>query len=168
MAITQEVLDLRMQLDELGIDYAPALGEKKLKELLDENTKPEVKEPKELTKMDMIKEATQLIRVIISPMSPEEHKLSGNFFRVGNSIIPSEMYYVPYNIANGWHVPKILLDTLKEKTYVTKLMVKNPKTNEEVLKTAQVPSYNIIELPPITDEELEDLKKTQLLRNSSE
>ena len=91
MAITQEVLNLRMQLDELGIDYAPALGEKKLKELLDENTKPEVKEPKELTKMDMIKEATQLIRVIISPMSPEEHKLSGNFFRVGNSIIPSEM-----------------------------------------------------------------------------
>ena len=101
-------------------------------------------------------------------MSPEEHKLSGNFFRVGNSIIPSEMYYVPYNIANGWHVPKILLDTLKEKTYVTKLMVKNPKTNEEVLKTAQVPAYNIIELPPITDEELEELKKTQLLRNSSE
>ena len=166
-----ELDKLKEQADELGIEYSPRIGVEKLREKIQENTGEGKEEAPKLSedeqrKQDIIdkrKEATRLVRVIITPNQPEKRSLNGEIFSVSNDII-SLKKYVPFGNENGWHIPVANYKLLKEKKFQTFRDIK--VGGHEQKKGALVPAYNVYELDPLTEKEIADLAKAQRARQS--
>lgn len=103
----------------------------------------------------------QLIRVRIINMDAEDTRRFG-MFSVNTPdtedvtrIIP----LLPETGADAWHIPRVLLNHLKEMKFPK--TVKDPKTQRPV--TSWVPRFNFEILPDLTQEELEAIRKHQML-----
>lgn len=166
-----ELDKLKEQADELGIEYSPRIGVVKLQEKIQEHTGEGVEEAPKLSKeeqrkKDIIanrKEATRLVRVIVTPNQPEKRSLNGEIFSVSNDIV-SLKKYVPFGNENGWHIPVAIFKLLKEKKFQTFRDIK--VGSHEQKEGSLVPAYNIYELDPLTEKEVADLAKAQHARQS--
>lgn len=165
----KEVLMARA--DKLGISYSNNIGletlRKRIEDKLDEADKAEEEElvkhtPSPLQKKR--KEALQLIRVNITSMENTKNNLSGEIFTVSNNVIGTVKRYIPFG--QDWHIERIFLDTLREKQFQRFTSVNT--TNGSVRRAMLVPAYAIQELPPLTEKELDELRKSQMARNSIE
>ena len=163
----KEVLMTRA--DKLGISYSNNIGletlRKRIEAKLDEADKEEeeVKHtPSPLQKKR--KEALQLVRVNITSMENTKNNLSGEIFTVSNNVIGTVKRYIPFG--QDWHIERIFLDTLREKQFQRFTSVNT--TNGSVRRAMLVPAYAIQELPPLTEKELDELRKSQMARNSIE
>lgn len=163
----KEVLMARA--DKLGISYSNNIGletlRKRIEAKLDEADKAEeeVKHtPSPLQKKR--KEALQLVRVNITSMENTKNNLSGEIFTVSNNVIGTVKRYIPFG--QDWHIERIFLDTLREKQFQRFTSVNT--TNGSVRRAMLVPAYAIQELPPLTEKELDELRKSQMARNSIE
>ena len=103
----------------------------------------------------------QLIRVRIINMDAEDARRFG-MYSVNTPdtedvtrIIP----LLPETGADAWHIPRVLLNHLKEMKFPK--TVKDPKTQRPV--TSWVPRFNFEILPDLTQEELEAIRKHQML-----
>lgn len=98
------------------------------------------------------KEATRLVRVNITAMSPFEKQLKGAFFDVGNSVIGAVRRYVPFDV--DWHVEEIIVEHLKNKKYRTKREYKDPVTRQTVYENLFHRAFGVVVLESLTSEEL--------------
>lgn len=173
---------LMQRADKLGIKYSNNIGLETLRERIDakleereavieeeeeESNKKETqtaKQVKETAVQKARKEALKLVRVNITSMENTKNNLSGEIFTVSNGIA-SVKRYVPFGI--DWHIEQMLLNTLKEKEFQRFGTEKTP-SGQTVRRAKSVPAYAIQILPPLTKEELEDLRKSQLARQSIE
>lgn len=164
---------LLQRADLLGISYSNNIGvetlRKRIEAKLDELDKEEEEQEKEVKHKDtplqkQRKEALKLIRVNITSMENTKNNLSGEIFTVSNNVVGTIKRYIPFG--QDWHIEKILLDTLREKQFQRFTSVNT--TNGSVRRAMLVPAYAIQELPPLTEKELEELRKSQLARNSIE
>ena len=160
---------LMARADKLGISYSNNIGletlRKRIEAKLDEADKAEeeVKHtPSPLQKKR--KEALQLVRVNITSMENTKNNLSGEIFTVSNNVIGTVKRYIPFG--QDWHIERIFLDTLREKQFQRFTSVNT--TNGSVRRAMLVPAYAIQELPPLTEKELDELRKSQMARNSIE
>lgn len=112
------------------------------------------------------KEAMQLVRVIVTPTTASEQEYAGEVFTVSNSLVGTVRRFVPFGNDNGWHIERILLNTLKEK----KIQIfKEKRVDGQVIKEGRLlPAYSIVELPPLTEDELKKLADSQRARQSVE
>lgn len=151
----KDIKELKKEADDLEIKYAANISAVALQQRINE-----AKDPRRTA----IKNATKLVRVIVSPNDPSKKELEGEIFTAANSLV-KETKYVPYNNTKGWHIPYIIYEMLKEKQ--TQLFVtKQLKNGESVRIGKQIPAYNITLLDDLTKEELEDLAKAQQARAS--
>lgn len=133
-------------------------------EARNENLKAAVKEQKKpenkaasigKTKADARKEASKLVRCIVTAMDKDKAELHGEIISCGNSMTGMVKKFVPFG--KEWHIPKIIVDSLKEKKMWT---TRDRKTVKGVVKeNAEIPAYNVQELPDLTQEELDRITK---------
>lgn len=110
-----------------------------------------------------IKEATKLIRIRVTNMNPAKSELPGEIFTTGNSVIGTIRKYVPFGGTAsevGYHVPQIILNMLRRRTFTTTVEKRNDKGL--VYYEKQVRKEFAIEvLDPLTQEELDKLAQDQ-------
>lgn len=156
---------IKDQLDSLGVTYHPNTGIEKLKTLLAKATVNEkeetvsTKETKSETKLTPMQEATRLIRVIVTPVDPLKKLSQGEIFTVSNDVIGTIRKYIAFNTEDGYHVPNIILDMLKEKKYTAIIQTKGSGGTKTT--TRELPAFNIVELEPLTQKELDALAAKQ-------
>lgn len=152
----------------LGITFHPTIGVDKLREKINEKMagQPDVdpvnsgitEESKYKKRVEKVKEASKLVRVRIGSMDPNKKDWPGEIFSVGNSTVGFFKKYIPYG--EEWHVPQIILNTIKSKKMLSYTSTKDSK-GRLVKRTRQVLAYTIDYLEPLTPDELAQLAKIQ-------
>lgn len=105
------------------------------------------------------KEALRLVRCIITCNNTNKSSYTGEIFSARNASIPEVKKFIPFGTIT--HVPKILLNMIKEKKYQTFIKRKNNSGNV-ITKVHMIPEYNVEILPPISSQEFEAIKQKQL------
>lgn len=159
---------LKERADSLGVEYKSNVSAKTLTKLIREFEEQEEQDDG-LTDNERIKrtldEATKLVRVIITPMDSTKRDYQGDVFSAGNAVVPTMTKYIPFGVE--WHVPQIILNTIKEKV-MNKFIAKKDERGREYREYQEAKAYSIQELPPLTKEELEELAKSQEMRQAIE
>lgn len=161
---------LLQRADQLGLSYSNNIGLETLRNRINDKLE-EINHADEitLTKQNKdelaIQEATKLIRVNITSMDNIKNNLSGEIFTVSNNVVGTIKRYVPFGV--DWHIPSILLDTLRDKQFQAFRTERN-KDGSETRRGFLARAYAIQELPPLSEKELENLKASQMARNSIE
>ena len=105
------------------------------------------------------KEAMRLVRCTISCNNKNKSEFSGEIFCARNKILPEVKKFVPFGVPT--HIPLILLNMIKEKQYQVFRTKKLPN-GQTVKEPSLIPEYNIQELPPLTQQELDAIARKQL------
>lgn len=180
---------LKQRADLMGIVYHPNIGTDKLKAKIQEKLDTPVNKSAPVSKeefetiqaadetgdvftqekgrtptqiaMELRKECLRLVRVRVTNMNPLNANRKGDIFSVGNSQIGFIKKFVPYNSDVGYHVPQILLTQMQSKKFMTHYEVK--VGNKTVKRHRLIPELAIEILPPLTTQELQELKQRQLM-----
>ena len=173
--------ELKAQADLMGIPYPANAGVKKMVELIDEHKKSIEEENAKTTSTSstsvsqaprtnkigsVMDEAMKLIRVRITVNNPSKQSREGEIISAGNAVIGFVSKFIPYQPAfyeNGYHIPKIILDAMKEMKH-TRYPKKKDRFNatmDDYDKARLVPDFTIEELPPLTEQELKELAEYQ-------
>ena len=162
-----ELSILKQQADTLGIKYSPNIGVETLKNKISAVIEAPAEEKTETQKVDarqaLWNDAMRLVRLEIHNVNPAKSSLKGEFYTVANKIIGKVTKFVPYGDAGkSYHVPNCIYQLLEEKKY---LAFRDDSSAPNGKKTELIPEFNNKVLPPLTQEELEELKKAQLAGN---
>jgi hypothetical protein len=121
--------------------------------------KVEEKKPTKATlgnvKAQARKEAMKLVRCIVTPMDKDKAELNGEIISCGNSMTGMIKKYIPFG--KEWHIPTVIVDTLKDKKMLSTRDRKTPKGT--IKENIELPQYNVQMLPDLTQEELDRLVK---------
>ena len=172
---TDELVQLKAEADTLGIKYSPRVGITTLQQKITEAKEGTTTTMTETTTTtttpktevfsiaDYKKKALRLVRCSIVNLDPNDHDLQGTIVSVSNAYIDSSKF-VPFKPEQGsesYHLPQCIVDTLRDIKYPQ--VRQNEYTTE--LVTELIPKFNIIELPPLTEEELKKLAEEQAAGN---
>lgn len=172
---------LKAKADKLGIKYKSNISEtalaKKIESVLsDESTakdesdvvdeseqddeEEEAPKPKKLDKASERKRSQKLVRVIVRPLDPRRTQLDGELVMTGNSAIGTTGKFVPFNVEAGFHIPEIIYNTLKDRTFTEFYTVQDKDGNEHT-KSRQKKAFIIEVLDPLTEAEIQEIKIRQ-------
>jgi len=174
--ITQDELSvLKERADMMGLKYHPNTGVDKLRAKINaaledtEVEEPVVAAPKQETtaqrRSRLRKEASALVRVRVTCMNPNKREWQGEILTVSNSVVGTYRKYVPFNAEDGYHIPNIILEQLKERKCQVFKTVNGPR-GEKMRKGSMIPEFSIDVLPQLTEAELADLAKQQAMSGS--
>lgn len=174
---------LKVKADTLGVKYSNNIKAETLRERINEAlAEPEETEektpadpveetPVELTPAQVKaqtrnkqrKEQMKLIRLRITNMNPEKADLRGEIFTVRTKYLGIVKKFIPFGEAteNGYHVPNILYQELKNKKFLHKSAKTDPKTGQIRVTTRFVPEFSLEELPPLDEKDLQKLAAQQ-------
>lgn len=110
-----------------------------------------------------------LVRVRITNLNPAKKEVPAEWVTVGNSHLGVVRKLIPFGEStdNGYHIPKILLDELRSRKFLSLKMRKDPVTKQEIPDQQWVNEFAIEELPYLTREELDRLAREQAARAST-
>lgn len=159
---------LKERADQMGISYHPNIGLDKLREKVNAVLAPEPKEEDapagaESEREKLIKEASKLKRINITCMNPAKRDWPGEIFTCGNAVVGTFRKFVPFGTENGYHVPNIIYNMLKERKF-QQFRNEKSKNGVNVRVGYMVAEFAIQDLPPLTKEELDQLRKDQAAR----
>jgi NADH dehydrogenase FAD-containing subunit len=112
-------------------------------------------------------EAMKLIRIIVRPNDPLKRESEGDIFTAGSDLVDrgrAVKKYVPYNNEEGWHVPNMIYQNMKEAE--CQIFKKVRRNGEDMMETHMIKAYNIEVLPQLTQAELDTLASTQKAHNT--
>lgn len=175
LPVPDELITLKERADLMGVDYHPSIGLEKLraKVLAAQNgwveevlgpVKAAVETANEL-QMRLRNTANELLRIRVSCMNPAKKEWEGELLTAGNSVVGSFTKFVPFNNEEGWHVPRIIFNQLKERQCQIFYTVKDERGNN-VRKGKLIKEFAIEILPNLTAEELQDLAQRQAMAKS--
>lgn len=124
----------------------------------------EVKTRKEIAKTNLskrLKLVGSLVRVRLQNMNPAKREWNGEFISVGSAKHGTYKKFIPFN-GEPYHVPKIILDHLKERTCTVFRTEKNANGVDRKV-SHQIKEYAIEILPPLTAAELDELRNRQAM-----
>lgn len=158
-----------------GVEVHHKTGESKLRAILKQlhegtfDKEAGIKEvPKEAPKVELTKEqrAMRLIRIVVVPNDPLLASYTGLIFSVGSSKVNKGRMikkYVPFNNEEGWHVPHIIYEQIKNAEMQKFKSTKLPN-GEKVLTPYLTKKFNVQVLDPLSEEELAKLAASQKAR----
>jgi len=169
---------LKQRADMLGLKYHHKIGETKLAEQIAAHLADDVpEEPQPAREVpsaavarstqlaEKKKKANKLVRVRVTCMNPNKREWEGEIIACGNRYFGNIKKYIPFDNAEGWHMPSILVDLLKSK----KCQIFVERRNERGEKYKQgrlIPEYNVEILPDLSREQLEELARKQALSHA--
>lgn len=183
LVTADELTSLKARADLLGLAYHPSIGLDKLREKVNaaatgEVLESEAKEPVVVSKpkadgvpavkeetdgqkrFRLRNEANELVRIRVSCMNPAKKEWEGEIFTSGNATVGSISKYVPFNSDDGWHVPRILLNMIKERQ--CQIFVSKKDSRGNMTRTGKLIKEFAVEImDPLTTEELAELAARQ-------
>ena len=172
--VQDELQILRDRANLLGVRFHPSISLDKLREKVVAATSGEATPPDEAKDTEPVEEtvgqkrnrmkrdALALVRVRITCMNPAKAEWEGEIVTAGNSLIGSVKKFVPFNADDGWHIPNILLQQLRERQCQIFHTVTDARGNK-VRKGKLIKEFAIEVLPPLTPEELAELARRQAM-----
>ena len=174
--IAQDELEaLKARANLLGVKFHPSISLEKLREKVNaavtsegeaeepSNSSPEAKEETIGEKRKRLKtEALKLVRIRLTCLNPAKKEWEGEIITVGNSLIGSVKKFVPFNADDGWHVPHVIYQQLKERQCQVFYTATDARGNK-VRKGKLIKEFAIEVLPPLTKEELDELARRQAM-----
>lgn len=177
--VQDEMTTLKARAQLLGITFHPSIGLEKLREKVNAATAgtatptdsptmaPEeaavvVPETEGQKRVRMKQDALRLIRIRVTCMNPAKSEWEGEIFTVGNSAIGSVKKFVPFNTDEGWHVPHIMYEQLRDRQCQVFTTVRDARGNN-VRKGKMIREFAIEVLPQLTAAELADLAQRQAI-----
>lgn len=124
--------------------------------------------PRKLTQSEirkkLQKEQLKLVRCRITCLNPSKKDLPGEIITVSNRYLGNVRKFVPFGdqTENGYHLPFILYNELKNKKFLHIQTKKAPRDGITV-KTGYVPEFAIEILPPLNRRELQKLAQRQAM-----
>lgn len=177
VVVQDELEALKARANLLGVKFHPSISLEKLREKVNAAvtsdgataSEEEVKEPAE-PKQETIgekrkrlkAEALKLVRIRLTCLNPAKKEWEGEIITVGNSLIGSVKKFVPFNTDDGWHVPHVIYQQLKERQCQIFYTATDARGNK-VRKGKLIKEFAIEVLPPLTKEELEELARRQAM-----
>ncbi len=161
-AITTE--ELRVKADELGIRYTSKTSDDTLLAKIEKAEKEREAKNKQVAEKKVAINRRLKRRVEVRPLNPNELHMKAKFFCLMNSV-DTEKVAVPFG--TPWFLSDQMIEHIKSQKYlyipsnVTQSGKVEPVTKQ--LKEA----YAVTELPPLTKEEFDNLKKDKMLRDSA-
>lgn len=166
---------LKERADQMGIKYHPNIGVDSLRDKVNahlagdttDEAEPVQKATTGKTRVQTYEEAMKLVRIRLTCMDPAKSDWPAEIITVSNDIVGDVRVAVPYKeefYENGYHVPNIIYQFLRERKYSSIKTTKGPKG--PVQTTIQANAYAIEVLPQLTPEELEDLRMQQAASKS--
>ena len=169
-----ELKSLKKRADLLGIKYHPSISLEKLrdkvngamedKDIEDETPSedaPKKESPLELRKR-LKKEALKLVRIRLTCMNPAKKDWDGEIIATGNTYIGTVKKYIPFNAPEGWYVPHILYEVLRDRMFQNFVTVKLPGGLSH--RQGRLEKEFAIEvLPDLEEEELKELARRQAM-----
>lgn len=175
--VEDELAALKRQADLMGMNYHPNIGLDTLKARVTEALTKAADEAADEAPVTVAvaeteaqrryrkkKEALALVRVRITCMNPLKKEWAGEYFTSGNSLIGTVTKLVPFN--TEWHVPRIVLNMIKQRQYQTFYTVRDARGNA-IRKGKQVAEFAVEELPALTPKQLKDLAQRQAMANGT-
>ena len=175
-----ELENLQARADKLGISYHPSIGADKLREKINaalaeadptqatEDTGPAREGETRNQRVRRLRdEASKLVRIRVTCMNPNKKEWEGEIITAGNAGVGTYKKYVPFNADEGWHVPNIIYQVLKNRECQVFYTVTGPRGNK-FRKGKLIKEFAIEVLPPLTEEELKDLAQRQAMAKSVE
>lgn len=110
------------------------------------------------------REASELVRVIVTCMNPNKREYDGEIFCAGNRIIGTHKKFVPFDVE--YHVPRVIYNMIKERecqVFVTRRDDKGRQIREGKL----IREFNVTVLDPLTPTELKELAQRQAMANGT-
>lgn len=175
VVVQDELEALKARANLLGVKFHPSISLEKLREKVNaavtsegeaeepSNSSPEAKEETIGEKRKRLKaEALKLVRIRLTCLNPAKKEWEGEIITVGNSLIGSVKKFVPFNADDGWHVPHVIYQQLKERQCQVFYTATDARGNK-VRKGKLIKEFAIEVLPPLTKEELEELARRQAM-----
>ena len=174
---------LKARAKQMGINFHPSIGVKKLRNKVSAKQKgisselePEAATSETNQTMGLQapaetriqranrlrKEASTLVRIRVSCMNPDKREWPGEVYTVSNSIVGTFKKFVPFNAENGWHVPWIIFQHMKERECQIFHTVRNDR-GQKVRMGKLIKELNIEVLPDLTPEQLAKLAQRQAM-----
>jgi hypothetical protein len=177
-----ELTTLKARADLMRLSYHPSIGVEKLREkvaaaLSDQPVKEDlpvaaavpaaspVVETENMRLRRLKQEAHALVRIRVTCMNPNKKDWEGEIITVGNSLVGTVSKFVPFNVEDGWHVPRILYEVLLARQCQVFYPVKTMH-GVTVRKGKLIKEFAIEVLPQLTPEELRDLAQRQAMANA--
>lgn len=112
-------------------------------------------------------EASRLIRIRLTCMNPAKKDWDGEIFTIGNDLVGTFKKYVPFTAEDGWHVPYMMFEHLKERMCQVFTTVKT-QNGVSIRKGKLIKEFAIEVLDPLTPKELHDLAQRQAMAQGAE
>jgi hypothetical protein len=155
--------------DETQIQTAPARPKKgpSASEIL--NMDPNTISDPQLLRQVVRGKSLRLHRVRITNLDPSDAQLDGAIITVINKYTGKVSKYVPYgddDAPNGYHIPEILLNHLKNQKFPLRREIKGGAFGVKKYKTSMINKFAIEHLPMLTQKELNELASHQKAANA--
>ena len=184
LPVPDELTTLKARADKMGLSYHPSIGVDKLREKVtaalegnrdDTSTDSTAgsaviglaEETPNQRKLRKKREAGELIRIRVTCMNPNKRDWDGEIFSASNSTVGTFKKYVPFNADEGWHVPNIIYQVLKDRECQVFSTVTGPRGNK-FRKGKLIKEFAIEVLPPLTQKELDELARRQAMAKSAD
>lgn len=178
-----ELAALKARADLLGVTYHPSIGLEKLREKVNatiEQTSTNSDDKAVEAAQDAAnaaaapipletdgqyrarkkKEANELVRIRVACMNPAKAEWEGEIFTAGNSLVGSFTKYVPFNNDEGWHVPRIVFNMMRDRMCQIFVSVKDGRGNTS-RQGKMIKEFGIEVMPELTTEDLAELARRQ-------
>jgi hypothetical protein len=179
--VQDELETLKSRATLLGIAFHPSIGLDKLRAKVNDAataTAPEVATAPQVSdaapvetesqyKARMRRDANKLVRIRVNCMNPAKAEWEGELFTAGNSVVGSFTKFVPFNEEEGWHVPHIIYEMMKERQCQI-FITKTDSKGNSVRTGKLIKEFAMEILDPLTVEELQELARRQAAKNSVE
>jgi hypothetical protein len=175
-----ELTTLKARADLLGITYHPSIGLDKLRAKVqaamdssappaDEDEAAAAPVPASETPLEkrkrLIAEATKLVRIRLTCMNPLKKEWDGEIITVGNAAVGSLKKFIPFNAEDGWHVPHMMYEHLRDRQCQTFYTVTDSRGNKS-RRGKLIREFAIEVLPPLSQEELTELARRQAMSHA--
>jgi len=162
MTESTKLSDLKTKATAMGVTFRPNISEAKLQEKIDavEDIKATA-----MSKNDLLKAATRLIRVRVSTHNPAHAVKNGLYVSVGNAVMGKIAKFAPFDVVT--HLPHCLVEQLKSRKYAKRTEAKNAQ-GDDYVQVSMLPEFVVEVLPPLTKKDLKDLANQQALRQAGE
>jgi len=111
------------------------------------------------------KDANKLVRIVATCMNPNKKSMTGEYFSVSNSLIGTIKKYVHFDAEEGWHVPAIIVDHLRQRRCQIFVPGKT-STGKKIMTGKSIKEFSVAVLPSLSQDEMEALAARQTAAGS--
>lgn len=172
-----ELATLKQRADLMGVKYHPSISVEKLREKVTAAMSKDDGSEKDATPAEIsgeseaawrkrvVDEATKLVRIRLTCMNPLKKEWDGEILTVGNSVVGTLRKYIPFNADEGWHVPHMMYEELRDRQCQVFFTKKDGKGNN-IRDSKLIKEFAIEVMPQLSQDELKDLAQRQALAHS--